>query len=158
MVRRARQSSCESVGRDLKEGWKGTKQAMRDFVSGEQCRRIVLDREMDDRVNRPGCEIGEERCDVCQERPRGTRKFGIAVGHRNEGDEEGEEEEVTSKKINSGLGGDFDSEELGLPPTDNKHRDKRRDETRVRVMQFYPLVMLSLSLLFLVTVVVIQTP
>jgi hypothetical protein len=68
------------------QGWKGTKQAMKDSVLGEQCKRIVLDREMDGRVNRPGCAIGEESCDVCQERSRGTRRVGIAVGHRNEGD------------------------------------------------------------------------
>jgi hypothetical protein len=36
------------------------------FISGAQCRRIDLDREMDGRVDRGGCEEGEERCDVCR--------------------------------------------------------------------------------------------
>jgi hypothetical protein len=36
------------------------------FISGAQCRRIDLDREMDGRVDRVGCEEGEERCDVCR--------------------------------------------------------------------------------------------
>jgi hypothetical protein len=36
------------------------------FISGEQCRRIYLDQEMDGRVDRVRCEDGEERCDVCQ--------------------------------------------------------------------------------------------
>jgi superfamily II DNA helicase RecQ len=36
------------------------------FISGSQCRRIHLDQEMDGRVDRVGCEDGEEKCDVCQ--------------------------------------------------------------------------------------------
>ena len=36
------------------------------FISGAQCRRIDLDRELDGRMNRRRCEEGEERCDVCQ--------------------------------------------------------------------------------------------
>jgi hypothetical protein len=36
------------------------------FISRAQCRRIDLDQEMDGRVNRGGCEEGEERCDVCR--------------------------------------------------------------------------------------------
>jgi len=35
------------------------------FISGERCRRIHLDQEMDGRTNRIRCEEGEERCDVC---------------------------------------------------------------------------------------------
>jgi superfamily II DNA helicase RecQ len=36
------------------------------FISGAQCRRIVLDQEMDGRTDRVRCEEGEEHCDVCQ--------------------------------------------------------------------------------------------
>jgi len=36
------------------------------FISGERCRRIYLDQEMDGRIDRIRCEEGEERCDVCQ--------------------------------------------------------------------------------------------
>jgi RecQ family ATP-dependent DNA helicase len=36
------------------------------FISGAQCRRIDLDREMDGRVDRLRCEDGEERCDICR--------------------------------------------------------------------------------------------
>ena len=35
------------------------------FISGERCRRIHLDQDMDGRTNRIRCEEGEERCDVC---------------------------------------------------------------------------------------------
>jgi hypothetical protein len=36
------------------------------FISGERCRRIYLDQEMDGRLDRSMCEEGEIRCDVCQ--------------------------------------------------------------------------------------------
>ncbi|RKL22022.1 hypothetical protein BFJ72_g14786 [Fusarium proliferatum] len=40
-----------------------------EFVEGKECRREVLDREMDGFMGRVGCEVGEEeRCDVCRER------------------------------------------------------------------------------------------
>ncbi|KFZ01485.1 hypothetical protein V500_00751 [Pseudogymnoascus sp. VKM F-4518 (FW-2643)] len=39
---------------------------MERFLSGSKCRRIYLNSEMDDRQNRERCEVGEERCDVCE--------------------------------------------------------------------------------------------
>jgi hypothetical protein len=36
------------------------------FISGEQCRRIHLDQEMDGQTDHSRCEDGEERCNVCQ--------------------------------------------------------------------------------------------
>ena len=36
-----------------------------DYVEKDQCRRITLDRCMDGRTDREGCEDGEEKCDVC---------------------------------------------------------------------------------------------
>jgi superfamily II DNA helicase RecQ len=35
------------------------------FISGEKCRRIHLDQELDGRLDRVQCEDGEEKCDVC---------------------------------------------------------------------------------------------
>ncbi|KAF4474120.1 Bloom syndrome protein-like protein [Colletotrichum fructicola Nara gc5] len=40
----------------------------RTYIRGEVCRRIVLDEVMDGRVDRPGCEEGEEACDICRQR------------------------------------------------------------------------------------------
>ena len=37
-----------------------------DYVSGQTCRRVVLDSVMDGRMDRSSCEAGEEPCDVCQ--------------------------------------------------------------------------------------------
>src|SRR5450432_3502659 len=37
-----------------------------DFMAGYNCRRVIMDRIMDGRMDRVGCEEGEEPCDVCQ--------------------------------------------------------------------------------------------
>lgn len=39
-----------------------------DYISGRVCRRTVMDSVMDGRMNRDGCEEGEELCDICQAR------------------------------------------------------------------------------------------
>lgn len=36
-----------------------------DYLAGQSCRRVILDEVMDGRLDRSGCELGEERCDVC---------------------------------------------------------------------------------------------
>jgi superfamily II DNA helicase RecQ len=40
--------------------------AMRDFIQGQRCRRVVLDHRMDGRIDRIQCEMGEEVCDICR--------------------------------------------------------------------------------------------
>lgn len=42
-------------------------QDMPEFMSGRDCRRVVMDEVMDGRDDRAGCEEGEEMCDVCRE-------------------------------------------------------------------------------------------
>ncbi|KJZ69622.1 hypothetical protein HIM_10985 [Hirsutella minnesotensis 3608] len=54
-----------SGGERDKWGWD---QDVVEFAEGKHCRREVLDREMDGRVDRFGCVEGEEACDVCRER------------------------------------------------------------------------------------------
>jgi superfamily II DNA helicase RecQ len=39
-----------------------------NYISGDVCRRVVLDSIMDGRGDREGCEEGEELCDICQRR------------------------------------------------------------------------------------------
>ena len=54
---------------------------IKEFISGKNCRRIALDKEMDEidgRTNYIGCEIGEERCDIYKGNLRGTKR-GRAV-------------------------------------------------------------------------------
>jgi superfamily II DNA helicase RecQ len=53
---------------------KGVEGAMQSYMSGGECRRVVLDGTMDGRLDRVGCEEGEELCDVCRPRPRRPRR------------------------------------------------------------------------------------
>lgn len=48
-------------------------QKVERFISGERCRRIYLDQEMDGRFDRTRCEDEEERCDVCQQDDKEAR-------------------------------------------------------------------------------------
>lgn len=52
----------------LDQGW-NMQPSMVEFLQGHQCRRISLDKTMDGRTDRTGCEDGEQKCDVCQTIP-----------------------------------------------------------------------------------------
>lgn len=73
------------------QGWR-PEEAMKAFLAGESCRRIALDRHMDGRSDRVGCERGEERCDICQGAPRGRKRRRIVVNN-SEGVSESEVED-----------------------------------------------------------------
>jgi superfamily II DNA helicase RecQ len=49
-------------------------QRAKDYLSETVCRRIVIDRYMDGRGDRRGCEVGEAWCDLCEANPRGTKR------------------------------------------------------------------------------------
>jgi hypothetical protein len=49
-------------------------QRAKDYLNETVCRRIVIDRYMDGRGDRRGCEVGEARCDLCEANPRGTKR------------------------------------------------------------------------------------
>ncbi|KAK0910966.1 hypothetical protein LTR91_019977 [Friedmanniomyces endolithicus] len=66
--------------RKQEQGWQ-TEAAMREFLKGEQCRRVALDRHMDGKVDCSTCGINEERCDVCSGRPRGVKRRRIVVNN-----------------------------------------------------------------------------
>ena len=40
--------------------------AMQRFLAGDRCRRVSLDHDLDGRLDRIGCEMGDQRCDVCK--------------------------------------------------------------------------------------------
>jgi len=46
----------------------GVDEEMHELISGKGCVRVILDREMDGREDRIGCEEGEEKCRWCSER------------------------------------------------------------------------------------------
>lgn len=64
---------CER-GRGIAANEWGLERSMQRFLEGQECRRIVYDRQMDGREDRFGCEDGEERCDVCVSRGRARKR------------------------------------------------------------------------------------
>jgi superfamily II DNA helicase RecQ len=70
----------------VEEGWRA-EPAMKEFLGGHTCRRIALDKHMDGRQDRTGCESGESRCDVCRGRPRGTKRRRTVANNDEEPNE-----------------------------------------------------------------------
>jgi superfamily II DNA helicase RecQ len=48
--------------------------AAKDFLCAESCRRVAVDRHMDGRQDRQQCEVGEAKCDLCEQLPRGVKR------------------------------------------------------------------------------------
>lgn len=48
--------------------------AAKEFLSAESCRRVAVDRHMDGRQNRQQCAVGEAKCDLCEQLPRGVKR------------------------------------------------------------------------------------
>ena len=48
---------------------------MPEFMCGRGCRRVIMDRIMDDNKERRGCEEGEEACDVCEEAAKAQEQW-----------------------------------------------------------------------------------
>jgi hypothetical protein len=46
----------------------------REFLGSGRCRRILVDVEMDGRIDRRQCERGEEKCDYCEQHLRGIKR------------------------------------------------------------------------------------
>jgi len=59
----------------------------KEFLTAESCRRIAIDKHMDGRLNRQQCEMGELKCDLCEQHPSGTKREAV--------EEEREEPEAT---------------------------------------------------------------
>src|SRR5277367_6555500 len=52
--------------RHRSKSWAQSGEEIFDFVAGHICQRIIMDQIMDGRMDRVGCEEGEEQCDVCR--------------------------------------------------------------------------------------------
>lgn len=57
----------------------GMEEEMQEFVDTESCRRIVLDRVLDGRMDRSACEEGEEACDNCVDRQAACQERQQAI-------------------------------------------------------------------------------
>jgi superfamily II DNA helicase RecQ len=101
-----RASWTDRNGRRRTEGESGLEGAMQEFIRGQQCRRIPLDREMDGRSDRTGCEGDEQACDVCRRPSTGRRKRRfVTVG------EAGEQQVVKRVKRRGGAEVEVEEEE-----------------------------------------------
>ena len=66
---RAGKKLSERAGKkqgERRDGGREQHEDMDEFLSGQSCRRVVLDRILDGRKDRLGCEDGEEACDICE--------------------------------------------------------------------------------------------
>jgi superfamily II DNA helicase RecQ len=63
----------------LDRGLRETEPEMIDLVEGKKCMRVVIDGDIDGRVGRFGCEVGEEMCWVC--RHGGNKRVRVRVVH-----------------------------------------------------------------------------
>ncbi|KDN59860.1 hypothetical protein CSUB01_11029 [Colletotrichum sublineola] len=61
------QPSASVVVQQARNGGQQGEAATEEYVAGGGCRRVVLDRVMDGRTDRLGCEDDEEACDICRE-------------------------------------------------------------------------------------------
>lgn len=63
----------------------------REYLDSHRCRRISLDDDMDGRKDRQQCETGEEKCDFCEQYPRGLKRLAA--------DDEYSEEETVQETV-----------------------------------------------------------
>jgi len=59
-------NTMDQNGRRQREVSHNTEDVMKEFVAGERCCWVVLDRYIDRQFDRRGCEEEEQRCNVCQ--------------------------------------------------------------------------------------------
>jgi RecQ family ATP-dependent DNA helicase len=74
------------------------REKVNQFISGERCRRICLDQEMDGRIDRVRCEDGEERCDVCRKDDEAMEEAEALRQAYEESNEQGIDEESTHEQ------------------------------------------------------------
>ncbi|KAH6949641.1 hypothetical protein DER45DRAFT_636635, partial [Fusarium avenaceum] len=60
-----RQDTAKAHMPNTGTGWEGS---TKEYMKGDGCRRVVLDRVMDGRIDRWECEGGEQPCNVCERR------------------------------------------------------------------------------------------
>jgi superfamily II DNA helicase RecQ len=63
----------------LDRGFEDTEREMIELVGGKRCMRVIIDGDIDGRMGRFGCEVGEEMCWVC--RYGGNKRVRVRVVH-----------------------------------------------------------------------------
>lgn len=122
-------------GRKMWEKGFKMERGMHEYIEGERCRKVIMDREMDGRVDRIGCESGEKRCDVCSGAARGRRRTRVVV--RTEGFApsqrfEGADEETRSRLEDDGAGRGTEDGEIRETRKKVASRVRSRSRSRSR--------------------------
>jgi hypothetical protein len=107
-------------GGKAKDGGSWMEKDMDEFVTTSGCRRVVMDRVMDGRGDRVGCEEDEEKCDGCQ-------REDMEAGGQGEGEGEGEGEGGGEEEVRSNGTG-----RAGFPGTEGETEAGFRAEERGR--------------------------
>ncbi len=115
-------------GENRKSKTVGPEEAVGEFTGGKWCRRVVLDRAMDGRLDRSGCEEGEEECDVCA-----TRRWEETIGEemRIKEEEKKDEEEgrrIFSQQVRRERYEQWSARELKMQEAEEADRFRRRVE------------------------------
>jgi hypothetical protein len=124
---------------------------MQQFIGGVKCRRVVLDKQMDSKTDRVRCEVGEERCNVCQEglsrvkRNRNRESIGDAerelgrvrqieerleVGEQVEAEEQVEMERRRKENRREAEKRETEKREIEKRETEKREAEKREVERR----------------------------
>jgi len=131
VMRAVQRFSREVIG--IGERW--IEEEMKECVRKDVCRRRVINREMDRRSDRFGCDVGEQKCDVCQGRAKGEKR-GRMVVWKNKEDLRArqvrrvDEKEVQRERALHDWSNDSIEEE---EEEDNQDRVKVWNDDRVRV-------------------------
>ena len=131
IMRAVQKFSREVIG--IGERW--VEEELKECVRRDVCRRKVINREMDGRGDRFGCEVGEQKCDVWKGRAKGEKRGRMVVWN----DEEDfkarqvrrvDEKEVQRERALHDLSNDSIEEE---EEEDNWDRVRVLNDDRVRV-------------------------
>lgn len=69
----------------------------KDLLTAE-CRRAAIDKHMDGRQDRQQCELGEAKCDLCEQRPHGTKRLVEAIRTEAEDERRKREQAMAEKR------------------------------------------------------------
>jgi superfamily II DNA helicase RecQ len=115
------------VGREKPEMMRLLERLLGEGEGEMACRRRVLDEYLDGRMDRIGCEDGEERCDICAKREREEIKVG-EKGEMADVEEEREEEEREEEEREEEESEEEESEEE--ESEEEEEDEEEEDETK----------------------------
>jgi len=109
---------------------------LKECVRRDVCRRRVIKREMDGRGDSFGCEVGEQKCDVCQGKAKGEKRGRMVVWNDEEDFRARQVRRVDEKEVQRGRAlYDLSNDSIeGEEEEDNEDRVRVLNDDRVRVL------------------------